>query len=322
MSLAQAAALLIALMLTLMLTLSFGGCAPADDSSAIIGYVEADWRYIAAPDAGWIDAMPVSEGDRVDIGDVLFELDTEKERAAKDEADARVRQSEAQAADIATGARADELSALNARLAEAKARLTQAETDYERVMPLVAQALEPRGRGIALTAERDAARAKVQALQSDLRVAELAARDQTRNAADAATSIARAAGEQAAYRLAQRTTRARHAGRVESLIMRTGEYANKGTPVLAILPDDGLRVRFFVPQSALPSIALGDAVTVSADGLTGTASATVVRIATEAEFAPPVLYTKDSREKLVFMVEARLPADVGLRPGLPVDIHR
>ena len=45
-------------------------------------------------------------------------------------------------------------------------------------------------------------------------------------------------------------------------------------------------------------------------------------ISTQAEFTPPVLYNRENRSKLIFMIEAKFPpADAAdLRPGQPVDV--
>ena len=295
-------------------------CSGDDLPDATIGYVEADWRYVAAPAAGWIVDLPVAEGDRIDVGDLLFALDTTSEQAQRDEAEARVLQAEAEALNIETGARTEEIEALRARLAEAQARLTRANADHDRVMPLVAAGLEPRGRGDALAAELAAATASVDALQADIRVARLSARPNARQAAAAATEGARAARDRAAYSLAQRTTESRYSGRIETLLLERGEYVTPGTPVLAVLPNDGLKVRFFVPQASLPGVGMGSEVRVIADGMTSPETASVSYIATEAEFTPPVIYSRESREKLVFLIEARLAEGSTLRPGLPVDV--
>ncbi|MEL7311549.1 MAG: HlyD family efflux transporter periplasmic adaptor subunit [Pseudomonadota bacterium] len=289
-------------------------------TSRTIGYVEADWHYIAAPGSGWIVDLGVAEGDRVAVGDLLFSLDTEAETASRAEANARAVQAVAESANISTGARQEELQALRARLAEAQARLTRADADFVRIMPLVEEGLEARGRGDALIAERNGARASVEALRKDIRVAELAERPEALQAAEAATQGAKAALARADYQLEQRTTRARTDGRVETILLDRGEYATPGAPVLALLPDDALKVRFFVPQARLPEIALGGEVSVASDGSDHAVDAVISYIATEAEFTPPVIYSRNERQKFVFLVEATLPSDTALRPGLPVDV--
>ena len=118
----------------------------------------------------------------------------------------------------------------------------------------------------------------------------------------------------------KRAIRASTDGEVSETFLNPGEYANAGSAVLALLPDDGLRVHLFVTQEELPAYRPGVKLQVKADGLANPVPAEVVFVASEAEFTPPVIYSRDSRKKLVFLVKARIPAKAGLRPGLPVDV--
>jgi HlyD family secretion protein len=93
-----------------------------------------------------------------------------------------------------------------------------------------------------------------------------------------------------------------------------------GRPVLSLLPPGNVKVRFYLPESELPSIAYGDQIKVACDGCTGGLTARVSFIARQSEFTPPVIYSLDERAKLVFLVEA-LPDKPGeLRVGQPVDV--
>jgi len=80
-------------------------------------------------------------------------------------------------------------------------------------------------------------------------------------------------------------------------------------------------VRFFVPQAALASVASGQAVEISCDGCRGPLPAHVTRIATHAEFTPPVIYSNEQRAKMVFMVEAQPDQPGQLHPGQPLDVR-
>jgi HlyD family secretion protein len=92
-----------------------------------------------------------------------------------------------------------------------------------------------------------------------------------------------------------------------------------GRPVLSILPPGNIKVRFFVAEAMLPKIALGDAVEVTCDGCKPV-TAKVSFMARAAEYTPPVIYSLEERNKLVFMVEARTDAPDGLRVGQPVTV--
>jgi HlyD family secretion protein len=89
-----------------------------------------------------------------------------------------------------------------------------------------------------------------------------------------------------------------------------GEFVAAGNPVVVLLPPENLKVRFFVPQEILPKIKTGETVSVSFDGAAKNYSATINYISTQVEFTPPVIYNRENRAKLVFMIEAKFsPAD-------------
>lgn len=110
---------------------------------------------------------------------------------------------------------------------------------------------------------------------------------------------------------------------VHDTLYRQGEWVAAGKPVVVLLPPANLKARFFVPQAALPKIKPGQTVAVAFDGGSHPYPATINYISTQAEFTPPVIYSRDNRAKLVFMIEATFsPADAAaLRPGQPVDVE-
>ena len=290
------------------------------DSGAYVGYVEAEYVYVAAPQAGWLVSAPRREGDRVETGDVLFELDAEQQAAMLTEAEARAAQADAQMRDVGAGAREPEIQALEAQLAEARARLVEARSERDRWMPLVREGNASKARGDQVTANYSSAMARVKAAEEEITVAKLGGRDAAQEAAAAAAAAAKAGQAQAEWVLSQRRVTAKISGQIEDVYHREGEFVSAGRPVVSILPPSALKVRFFAPQEDLPLYAVGDEIEVNADGLLAPVTATISYIATEAEFTPPVIYSVGSREKLVFMIEARLGEDINLRPGLPVDV--
>ncbi|MGA2279893.1 MAG: efflux RND transporter periplasmic adaptor subunit [Verrucomicrobiota bacterium] len=110
---------------------------------------------------------------------------------------------------------------------------------------------------------------------------------------------------------------------VHDTLYRQGEWVAAGNPVVELLPPGNVKVRFFVPQAVLPRIKPGQTISVTFDGGQHAYSATVNYISTKAEFTPPVIYSRENRTKLVFMIEAKFsPADAAdLRPGQPVDVR-
>src|ERR1700716_1884981 len=141
------------------------------------------------------------------------------------------------------------------------------------------------------------------------------------DAAEAALREAEARVNTSQTRLARRSVAAPVTGSVQQVYFRPGEMVTASRPIL-VLPPGTIKVRFFVPQTVLPRIAYGEAVTVRCDGCTGDLTAKVSFISKTAEFTPPVIYSLEERAKLVFLIEA-LPTEPGnLRVGQPVDVAR
>ena len=109
---------------------------------------------------------------------------------------------------------------------------------------------------------------------------------------------------------------------VQDTLYRQGEFVAAGNPVVVVLPTENIKVRFFVPETILPQIKIGQTISVNFDGAAKNYSATVNYISTQNEFTPPVLYNRENRAKLIYMIEAGFsPADAAqLRPGQPVDV--
>jgi HlyD family secretion protein len=170
----------------------------------------------------------------------------------------------------------------------------------------------------------DAAKAAVSRLQADLETARLGAREDEVAAAEAEVEAAKAVRDQARWAVDQKRQSAPGKGVVDDTLYRVGEWVAAGRPVVSLLPPENVKVRFFVPEPELASVQLGGPVSVSLDGATEPVPATISYISTQAEFTPPVIYSRENRAKLVFMVEAKFPPGTAgtLHPGQPVDVRR
>ena len=312
----------ISILIVALLAFVLCSCSNSDTTSAYIGYVEAEWVYVAAPQSGWLTASTVEEGSEVVAGQAMFELDKQQQSAQLAEATGRASQAGAQAQDISSGARPAEIRALQAQQQQAAANMSLARAEYERVMPLVEKGVESTIRGDQVDAALRAAEAAVTAANEAINVANLAGREQAKVAAAAAYQSAQASQAVAQWQVDERTVRALVDGRVEEVFHRQGEFVTAGSPLVALLPSNGLKVRFFVPQAALAGLSVGQPVEVLPyGGAQAAISATISFIAAVAEFTPPVIYSAESRDKLVFMIEATLPPNTNLHPGLPVDVR-
>ena len=138
--------------------------------------------------------------------------------------------------------------------------------------------------------------------------------------AEAALRTAQARLNSAQTRLARRKVAAPVTGTVQQIYYRPGEMVPAGRPVVSILPPGNIKVRFFVAETALPKVALGDSRAGDLRRLRSRSRRKVTFIARSAEYTPPVIYSLEERNKLVFMVEARTDTPGNLRVGQPVSV--
>ena len=123
--------------------------------------------------------------------------------------------------------------------------------------------------------------------------------------------------------LAQKRQSAPKAGVVFDTLYRPGEWVAAGKPVVVLLPPQYVKVRAFVPQTRIGAVKVGQAVHVRVDGVSEPYPGKVSFISPQAEYTPPVIYSQESRAKLVFKIEIVFDPQVGakLHPGQPVDVE-
>jgi HlyD family secretion protein len=172
-------------------------------------------------------------------------------------------------------------------------------------------------------AARDQNRQRVAQLEADLETAHLGSRSDQVTAAEAEVRAREAALVKAEWDFSQKHQRAPKAGLVFDTLYREGEWVAAGRPVVALLPPQNVKVRAFVPETLVGTIHPGDRVRVIVDGVQEPFIGTVSYISPRAEYTPPVIYSRESRGKLVFMIEAVFDpaAASNLHPGQPVDVQ-
>ena len=286
------------------------------------GYAEGEFVHVSSSVAGRLVRLLVTRGQRVPAGTPLFALESIDESAAQRQARQQLSAAEAQLKDLRTGKRPQELDVIRAQLAQAIAEekksaadLVRDEAQYKAGGISNARLDETRAR-----AESDAAR--VRELRSQLDVAGLSARDEQIKAQAATAAAARAALEQTDWKRDQKAVAAPGAGLVIDIMYREGEWVQAGSPVVRLLPPENIKVRFFVPQTLLGALTIGKDVVLHCDGCPADIPAKVTYISTESEYTPPIIYSNETRSKLVYMIEARPSADKApdLHPGQPVEV--
>ncbi|RZI83435.1 MAG: HlyD family efflux transporter periplasmic adaptor subunit [Rubrivivax sp.] len=285
------------------------------------GYAEADLVYLASSGAGVLSGIRVQRGDVVAAGADLFQIDAAPEAYGRQAAQAQQSKATAQLADLSKGRRQNELKAIQAQLEQAKAALTISSAQLKRNRELVRQGYVTPSTMDELEAAKARDSARVHELQAQLDVAKDSARPDTVAAAKAELQAAKAQVSQQRWAEDQKVRHAPVAARVFDVLYRQGEWVPPGSPVVVLLPEHAVKVRFFVPQEALSQTKVGQAVRYDCDGCTA-GTATIRYVSPQAEFTPPVIYSNESKGKLVYMVEAT-PDDKSsdaLKPGQPLSV--
>jgi HlyD family secretion protein len=290
--------------------------------SPLQGYIEGEYVRVAAPFAGWLQQLSVSRGDEVKTGAPIFALESENEVAARRQAEQQLQGAEARLADLRKGKRPPEVATVAQQLQQARASRDLSATTLRRQEQL-------RASGFISAAALDDARAQfrrddaqVRSLEASVATANLPAREDEIRAAEAEVRAAREVLSQAEWRLSQRTVASPATGTVIDTYYVVGDWVQAGGAVASLLPPANVKARFYVPETVLGRLKLGQTVSIACDGCAAAIAAPIAFIADRAEFTPPVLYSKDNRSKLVYLVEAKpAPEDaVKLHPGQPIDV--
>ncbi len=298
------------------------GCERRDEHQ-VQGYVEGEFVYVASPVAGSLQTLYVQRGAQVAAGDPLFALEDTPEKAAVDEARSRLAKAQAALDDAKKGKRPSEIESLEAQLGQAKAALALSEKDLSRQEELVRSGASTPQDLDRARATHDQNRQRTAQLEADLKTAQLGARSDQIAAAAADVRALEAALATAQWNLAQTRQTAPQAGLVFDTMYRQGEWVPAGRPVVALLPPQNIKVRAFVPETRIQSLHQGDRVQVIVDGAPAPLPGQISFISPHAEYTPPVIYSRENRSKLVFMIEAVFDPNTAakLHPGQPVDVQ-
>jgi len=296
-----------------------GGCG-REPRDRFQGYAEAEYVDVATSEAGQLETLGAAKGDAIAAGAPLFALEAAREAAALRQAQAQLAAAQAQLQDLRQGKRPLEVDVVRAQLEQARVEAARAVAERERdeaqyASGGIAQAQRDRSQAAA-----DAAAARVCELERQLDVSQLPARADQIAAQDAQAAAAQAAVDQAVWRLGQKRVVAPVAGQVIDVLYQAGEWVPAGRPVVRLLPAGNVKIRFFVPEPVLGGLAVGQALAIRCDGCTEDIPATITYISSEAEYTPPIIYSNETRSKLVFMVEARPLDGADLHPGQPLEV--
>ena len=287
------------------------------------GYVEGEFVYVASPHAGSLDKLYVERGQQVKAGGPLFALESTTEKTGRDEAERKVAQARANLEDAKKGKRPSEIESIRAQLGQAQAALELSEKELSRQERLLRSGATAAQDVDRARSTHDQNRQRVAQLEAELKTAHLGLRSDQVTATAANVKALEAALKRSGWDLSQKRQSAPQDGLIFDTLYREGEWIAAGRPVVVLLPPQNIKVRAFVPEAQIRAVRRGGSVRVFADGVREPFIGKVNFISPKAEYTPPVIYSRESRGKLVFMIEAVFDPTiaVNLHPGQPVDVQ-
>jgi HlyD family secretion protein len=296
-------------------------CRKDRDPSLIVasGHVEATDVRLSTKVPGRLLAFSLQEGDVVKAGQELARIDTTDIELSLRQARAEREQAAAELRLKLTGARKEDIAELEAQMASTAADLSGAQRDLERM-----QGLLDKGSGTTKARDdaetrRDMAAARLQSQREALSRLRAGFREEEKAAAQARLSAVEARIAQLQQQLADAVVASPLDGVVTEKIAEPGELLQVGSGLCVVtnLTDAWLTV--YVAEPDLGRLRIGqEATVVTDDGQSRKGKLTFV--ASQAEFTPKNVQTRDERVKLVYKVKVGLSNADGLfKPGMPAE---
>ncbi|MBN2370463.1 MAG: efflux RND transporter periplasmic adaptor subunit [Vicinamibacteria bacterium] len=301
----------------------FAGCSPSRNEAPIVasGHVEATEVRVSTKVGGIVVAMPVAEGDRVEVAQELARLDTTDTRLALDAARGERGQAAAQLDLLTAGARAEDVADAEAQVQRFEAEKHGAERDLERMAGLLASGSGTvKARDDAST-RRDVAAAALASARERLSKLKAGARTEEIAAARARLAATDARMAQLDQQSEDATITSPAKGIVTEKLVEPGELVERGTTLVVITNLDDAWLTSYISEQDLGRIRLGQKAAVVTDN-GERREGTLSFIAPKAEFTPKNVQTRDERVKLVYKIKVRLENKDGLfKPGMPAEAH-
>lgn len=298
-----------------------------DEKNIFQGYVEGEYLYLSSSRSGRLEKLHVVKGEQIQKNTLVFELENESEKYALTQAKGEMQSALAQLNDMKVGKRPEEIAMATAMLNQARAEAKNANVLLKRNEELAAKGAISKQDLDTLRAHAKASNEKVSELQHQVEVYQLPNREQQIEAQNARCEAAKALVAQREWDLAQKQLFSPSSGLVYDTLYNEGEWVQAGSPVVWLLLQDKIKIRFYIPEELFSTVQYGQKVIVHVDdAVEGTGqkhTAVINYISPNCEFTPPVIYSNETRSKLVYMIEA-IPEDVEigklLHAGQPVSV--
>jgi len=287
-----------------------------------LGYIEGRYVYLSSPVSGTLVQLAVQKGQTVQANQLAFQLDPQPELSQLQNGQAQLKSAQQELENLKVGERATILKRLEALVSQARANLIFSKKMFERNGELVKTGAIGKAAFDQSRAQYESDEQKLKESEANLAEGKLGARTNLIAAQEAKVQAAEAQVNQYQWMESQKTVRFEEAGFVQDTLFRLNEFVPAGKPVIQFLPPENRILIFFVPEKEISQLLLGEKISFTCDGCEKNISATINYISSQAEYTPPVIYSENTRDKLVYWIEAQIDPSVVLKmhPGEPVEV--
>lgn len=284
------------------------------------GYIEGENIYLASPYSGTLKKLYVKRGEQVKSGQLLFQLDEEPQSLIIKQAQGELLQAQNTLSDLEKPKRTPEIEAIKAQIEQTKSQIELAAIRVSRYTQLYAKnAVDKDSLDAAEANYKQLVQLKSQ-YESNLELARLGSRDEQIKAQAAQVLALNAKLNEAQWELMQKRIVAPTSGIIYDTYFRVGEFVGTQQSVLSLLSPENTFIEFFIPAEGLIELKLGEKITFICYGCTDSSTAFISYISPEAEYIPPLVYSRENNQKLVFRIKARMEKGTPFKPGQPVSV--
>lgn len=310
--------MIIKTLFTLFITSYFlTGCGTSDQQT-YQGYVEGKNIYLASPFSGRLIDAFVARGQHVNAKELLFKLDPDPQEMTNNEASAALEQAEKVYIDLTKPKRPEEIAAIQAQIGQVNSQIALSALRVKRNQTLYDKhVMDKDTLDAAIERHNELGFLKAQ-YEANLSLAKQGSREEQIKAQKSQIALFTSRKNKSKWELSQKSIYAPTNGVIFDTYYRKGEFVDAGRAIASLLAPENIRIEFFIPSTALAAIHINQKIIFNCDGCAKNNLATIQYISPEAEYVPPLVYSQNNRDKLVFRVKASIPDAARFKPGQPV----
>ena len=297
-------------------------CGPADEDMRIIGELASDRIELTAEFNEPIIKIEIAEGESVRAGQALLRQNDARAKARLADAEAAYLQTKARLDELVRGPRSEQIAAGRANVEGATQDLEFRQSEQKRIVDIHA-------RGLASAEALDRANAMLDAAQAYLKLRlaqleELLAGTTLEELAQAEQSVQQAVARRDAAQIdvERHTITSPVDGVVDTRLFELGERPAAGQPVIIVLSGAQVFARVYVPEHIRVKVSPGTKARIFVDGLDDAIAGQVRWISSEAAFTPYFALTERDRGRLTFLAKVDITEDRERLPdGVPVEVE-